>query len=355
MAQPVEFITPSTDGDFLSVDKWDVDKKSRKKKVDTIDDIRFYRQRYTMNDGTRYNVFSSVVPDEKKRTNISSLETSGWLTSPNGMNRRRQINLGKLGMETTFVGVQQNFWKIGNFEASAHHQLAIGKSSANEFDRDTELFYMNGISRGAMIGLGATALAWQHGMDIVYNDAIVPCFPDGLNLHRDAKEIPGILTGLRNEINPIKSIKDIPLPALQHFPQTADTSGIFQQIKEVPSLLSGKVGELIDDNMSHEQFQYLTVFSGDMLSQGRRWQDRFDPDKYAQTVVNSTEGGGHISCVTPTSHEGWYGRWDTIIPIVADSADALRTLTPEKRSKVVYELAKAANPIFDRASFSLTA
>jgi hypothetical protein len=324
----------------------DVRRKTKASLSEKIGKIALYKQEFTMRDGTRYNVASTVLPDDKRVTDIANIETSAWLTRFGGLNKRRQLALGKMGIESTFVSVPQNLLHIGSIEENAYHQLSIARETAEQFERDPDWVFINGISRGAMTGLAAAAIASRHNMGVMYGDYIVPCFPRGLNPQEDLRELPDLIT---NELDPIRSLKQIPWKALRHYPHTIDRlpRQLLQQLKEVPTLLSGTVGELIDDSLPPEAFGYITAYEGDIMSQGRRWQEKFHPAMYPNMIVDLQQGGGHLSCATVPCHDGWLDRMKSVSDVVGRYEGVLKALGPSDGPTKLYDILMTESEAFD--------
>jgi hypothetical protein len=342
---------PRNDGDFLSQEfDWtpvDEEYTNRKRPLTrTIGDITLHRQMVTMWSGTRHEVVSTTLPDDRRTTDVASIETSAFTTKFGGLNLRRQLALSRLGIESTFVGVQQNRNKFGHLEESAHDQLEVAQFTAEQFGRDQEYILLNGISRGAMIDLGAASIAAEHNQTVLYGDYIVPCFPFGLDLDT----VRNIGSILKNEKDPVKSLLSIPWRTLRHYPGTVDKHPlkILQQLKEVPTLLSGTVGTMILDNkeqVAPNMFGHVTVYRGDVLSHAEQWQRHFSSDKYPHMVVDMQEGGGHMSCATDVCYNAWLGRMTTISQILQQSGGLL-ALTGKEAPVHLHHLAGERNFTF---------
>jgi len=303
----------------------------------------FYRQTVTMENGSEYLVVNTKIPEKRERagSDIVNLETTAWTTQIEGMNMRRMHALAKLAIPTVFVSVQQNLDRRGRIDRNAHNELEIAKSFAHQYDYSDQYIIGNGISRGGMTALDVAAVAPQHAIEAIYTDSIVPCFPYGLDLRRD---LPAYLKFLPNEGSTLAAIREVPFSALRHYPNTLDLSlkGIFQQLKEIPTLLSGEVGRQIQDNMSENTFAHVTAYEGDIMSQGNRWKELLDSAKYPNIVVELLNGGGHMSCVSNGCHNDWLARARTISELLHESTDnrsiggtALRALAAERNQAFV--------------------
>ena len=282
----------------------------------------FRKQVATMEDGTRYIVTSTNIPDKYQRdsSDIMSLETSAWLTKGEGLYTRRALHLARLAMPSVFVGVQQNLSQWGNLPKAAHDQLEIASRIAREQDYDLSHTIGNGISRGAMASIIETSLASQHGIKKLYTDAIVPCFPAGMN---PAKDVALFRQFPLNEMSTLRALRAVPLKVMLHLPQTFDMSarGIFQQAKELPTLLAGDVSRYAT-SMPTDSFGYLTAYEGDVMSQGSRYQEIFNDRDYPNMIVDLTPGGGHMKCASEDCCSDWKTRTTTIAELLHDDPSA---------------------------------
>jgi hypothetical protein len=355
MAHPIETFQPHSDGDFLSQNfsHHDVRNIRSISQDRSIHGVTFHQEEYTVdwenNDGQeesrRYIVTSSTIPEFRKydASDIASLETSAWLTKFGGLNKRRQIALARdYRTPSTFIGVQQNKSHIGHIEDNSANHLFIASHVAERFDRDSSQLLLQGISRGAMHGLTTQSIAQRHGISVLYSDNIVPCFPEGLNVRTDLTEY---IKFIPNEYKSLRSLK-LPLKILMSYPDTVDASamGMFQQMKEVPTLLSNTMGGLIEDELPRDSFGYIAAYGGDIMSQGNRWVTKID-DRFKNMVVDLSPDGAHMSCISADCHSQWRQRIETITGLlhedrsrVAIGATALR------------ELAALKNPVFEKAA-----
>lgn len=354
MAHPIERL-PHSDGDFLSEHFAEYETPKYKKRHTDRDHlgVTFYQEEYSLRwvgpDGEErtndYIVTSSELPKKRRRaaSDIASVETSAWLTKFGGVNKRRQLALGQdFRIPSTFIGVQQNVDQFGRIEDNAHNHLFIASHIAERFGRDKANVILNGISRGAMHNLATHAVADEHGINVIYSDNIVPCFPHGLNPYTDLKDF---LKFLPNEAKSLTTLK-LPLRILQHYPKTLDSSlhGMYQQLKEAPTLLNGRMGSLIDSRLDSDAFGHITAFGGDIMSQGNRWLNRFDESYPHMTVMLSPEGA-HLSCISNDCYTNWHNRMKTITDILHEDRACIGM-----GSTALYQLAVAVNPVFDKAN-----
>lgn len=304
---------------------------------------KYRTERYTLLDGTNYLVTHTELGRHALRdaSDVMSLETSAWFTKMGGFNQRRQYALAEhFGVPSVFIGVQQNADKIGNIKQHARNMLAIHAHVAMRLGNDPENIILNGVSRGAMSADTAQAIAHEHNTHVVFNDGIVPCMPNGVPI---AKFLGGIRDTIPNELSAVRSLR-LPLSILLHYRDTFDASlyGIFQQLKETPTLMAGQLGSAVSSNSDKESFfGYQTVYEGDVLSQGERFVDLYKDHPY--TKVDLVPSGGHFSCISSDAYYSWKGRMDTISNLLHE--DPSRRLLA---ARAMYELAVTENPVFEK-------
>lgn len=310
---------------------------------------KFRTEKYSLLDGSEYLVTYSELGKRAIRgtDNVMSLETSAWFTKFGGFNERRQRALAEhFGMPSVFIGVPQNLDRVGNLKNHARNMLAIHAHLATRLDKDPENVVLNGVSRGAMTADIAQSIAHQHESHVIYNDAIVPCMPNGVTL---TKFLSGFGETIPNEFSAMRSLR-LPLSILLHYRNTFDASprGLFQQIKETPTLMSGQVGKSVRANPDLESFfGYQTVYEGDMLSQGEKFERLYDDHPYVK--VHLIPKGGHMSCVSSEAYHAWKDRMGTIAEILHDNPQAAHL-----GASAIYALAVEENPVF-RKTYDLAA
>jgi len=335
-------------GDFLSTDAYNPVENAKVIDINkSHTGVEVHNQLMTMANGRRYITTSTHIPPEFRTpiSNIAVVEKHSWTTRGKGYNLRRQLARAQdIGLESDFTGVQQNLDRWGSLEESAHDILEIGKFTAQQFDRDPDNIMLEGISEGAMTTLASAALASRHGVHVICGQHIVPCFPEGLDIQRD---LPEYVRFLINEIPPIISLGKVSLKALMYYPQTIDMTwrGPFQHIKEVPTLLSGAVGNIIDEHLPKDYFGHVALYDGDIMSQGQNWQKKLHPDRFPNIVIDLEPGGGHLSCVSNNCYADSLERTATIADILLDDPTA-RTIG----HTALRQLAAARNSSFASAS-----
>lgn len=296
---------------------------------------------YTMHDGMNYLVTHAELGRHAVRdaSDIMSLETSAWFTKFGGMNQRRQQALAEhFGVPSVFIGVQQNTDRTGNLKQHARNMLAIHAHVATRLGNDPQNLILNGISRGAMSADTAQAIAHEHDSHVIYNDALVPCMPNGVSIEKFLGSVRSLVP---NELSAVKSLR-LPLSILLHYRNTFDKSprGMFQQLKETPTLMAGQLGRAVRANPDKESFfGYQTVYEGDILSQGEKFVKLYENHPY--TKVELISKGGHSSCISSDAYYAWKDRIDTISTLLHED--------PSRRmigARAMYELAVEKNSMF---------
>ena len=269
------------------------------------------KESITMDNGATYEVTSSVA--KNRSIDIGIIATTAWLTHELGLNRDRAERATELGIDYTIVSPQQNFNRIGHFGRNVCNVININDYLNIRYDRDTEHLWNDGISRGAMHGFGVAAKAPYIGdKKVIYMDNMVPCFPLGFDPRRDLSQLPALA---RNELSAMTSFVKLPLNAIATYPRTIAIHPrmVFQQLKEIPALLSGETGEAAH-HMPTDTAGYVTNFLGDIMGQGRRWQPILE--QYDNLVVDNVKGGGHLSIAAPRAQEKWQRRLEGVHEVI---------------------------------------
>lgn len=269
------------------------------------------KERIYMEDGTYYEVTSTLA---KQRTiDVGIVATAAWLTHDQGINKDRALRAAEVGIDTVFISPQQNLDRIGHFGKDVCNIIRIADEVHFHDERDPDHLWIDGISQGAMKGIGVTAKApFIDNKKVVVGDYTVPCFPEGIDLGRDLKQLPDLLI---NEFNAATAFIKLPLNAMLHYPRTVALSPKmqFQHLKQVPALLSGAVGDAAR-HMPLDTFGHTTNYLGDIMGQGRRWEPILE--QYDNMTVEYFKGGGHLSLVDPRCQDKWEQRMRAIHEVI---------------------------------------
>lgn len=276
---------------------------------------KIIKEKVWMEDGTYYDVTSTLA--KRRSIDIGILATSAWLTQDGGLNQDRALRSARLGIDTVFVSPQQNFDRRGRFGRSVCNMIRIADYFHLRHDRDPDNLWVDGISRGGMHALGVTAKApYIDRKQVIYGDYTVPCFPDGLQPVKDLAMLPRLIT---NELGASTALLQIPFNTLRHYPHTVSLhpKKQFQQFKEIPALLSGKVGEAAR-NMPPQTFGHVTNYLGDIMGQGSRWAPILSP--YENVTIENFKGGGHISMTSPRCQDKWEKRIRAVHEVIKEDS-----------------------------------
>ncbi len=303
--------SPHDSGDFLYKD---FDNPVIHTEVTYEDETRhatIRKERVTMDNGAYYDVTSTLA--KQRSIDIGIVATAAWLTHDQGINKDRALRAAKLGIDTTFVSPQQNLTRIGHFGRSVCNIIEIADYMHFRDDRDPDHLWVDGISRGGMHALGIAAKApYVNNKRVVVGDYTVPCFPDGVDLERDLPQLPQLVL---NEFSALTAFYKLPLSAMIHYPRTfaLHPKMQFQHLKEVPTLLSGAVGDAAR-HMPADTFGHVTNYMGDIMGQGRRWEPILE--QYDNLSVENFKGGGHLSLVDARCQDKWEARLKAVHEVI---------------------------------------
>lgn len=246
----------------------------------------------TMQNNARY--FLLHATPKHLKTDVGITQTTPWVTSLGGLNRRVLHSQLDAGMYGSLLSIAQQAGYKPSLEQAAHNQLAIERFLAERVDheRDPDNIIIKGISRGAMIGIAMGALAEQHDWKVMYSDLTVPCFPNKLDALQTAGKLPAMF---RDEVAALMNLRNIPLRALRHYTGTLDTSreGLRYAIATIPELTSGNTGRLAD-SIPEDASAYIIGFEGDVMSDMEEWERRMKDRP--NIIVDTRLGGAHATC-----------------------------------------------------------
>lgn len=294
-----------------------------------------------MEDGTYYEVTSTLA---KNRTiDVGIVATAAWLTHDKGINKDRALRAAEVGIDTVFISPQQNLDRIGHFGKDVCNIIRIADRVHRQDGRDPDNLWVDGISQGGMKGLGVIAKApYIDNKKVVASDITVPCFPEGINLKRDLRQVPSLL---KNEFGAATAFIKLPLEGLLHYPRTLALSPKmqFQHFKQIPALLSGAVGDSAR-HMPLDTFGHVTNYLGDIMGQGSRWEPILA--EYDNMTVEYFKGGGHLSLVDPRCQDKWEQRMRGTHEVIESDprviglgglamSEAVRSVSPAHRHRPI--------------------
>lgn len=303
-------------GDFLSQNTHRVSDLQSARRWRTLyenDTTKITQRSVTTEDGRRYLVSSSELKHQSNDTVAQSyLETTAWLTKPDGMYTRRLINLGRLGIAGTVISAPQNIGKITSIEQNAHNVLSIGQHEAQRKHQDPRFFILAGESRGSMIGIGEARFAEEHNMTPLFAHLDAPCIPRGLveAIEEEGPLVfgrsigPQAIRAVGQEIMTLHKAIDNDRKANRHMGKTLDISLRSPVIhaQEGLALLTGDAG-VHARNAPKSLFGHNGLAADDALSNPLMWKEIFGDFEGMTTIVETD--GGHLSTIGRVFHEGW--------------------------------------------------
>lgn len=328
-------------GDFLYDEFNNPVSRAERMYDDETSNAAIRKERIHMEDGTYYEVTSTFA---KRRTiDVGIVATAAWLTHDQGINKDRALRAAQVGIDTVFISPQQNLDRIGHFGKDVCNIIRIADYAHRRDDRDPDHLWVDGISQGAMKGLGVTAKApFIDNKKVVVGDFTVPCFPEGIDLRRDLRQIPDLFI---NEFSAATAFIKLPLTAMLHYPRTVAFSPKmqFQHLKQIPALLGGSVGNAAR-HMPLDTFGHTTNYLGDIMGQGRRWEPILE--QYDNMTVEYYKGGGHLSLVDVRCQEKWQQRMRAVHEVIESEprivelgglamSEAVRSISPAHRHRPI--------------------
>jgi hypothetical protein len=329
-------------GDFLSLDgRNPVAGKPKRLGAYETDGVRFERLGFRMEDGMRYVATTTTLLDNKRSTDVLNVSSAAWTTKDGGLNRREQLYLAReYGMESCFFSVAQNLFRWGDLEGDVRNHLEMARYVVDRHDYQPHHTVYSGISHGAMNGFGFSALGANYGFKVIYGDFRAPCFPGHIartdlrsNLQKVGNELEGLL----------RIATTVPPEALLRYPATLNLGprGALRHIQDVPTLLSGRVGDLVYDKLPRDAFGYVSLSDGDPLSQAADWEDELQ--RYPLMIVDRQPGGSHLeACAAEHATASWKERIGTVATILTHNEDWIIKQDDSRRNSSSHELALMA-------------
>lgn len=252
--------------------------------------------------------YSTLVGIPKKQlSNVPIIGTSAWFTSTEGHNEHTVRNMMRAGNIVMFVGAEGSYEP--DSKPTPHGAITLADSAAAVLNFsyhlgmelqdegitiDDEKRIVIGESRGAMVGMGITALASEFGQEVILSDLTAPCLPRAMHL-KDVRELAGQLREEPKEL--FKLAGRLTLARLVHYPSTLDLSpySLRHQIAIGFALFSGEAGALAR-KISPDALMHITVFNKDFASMEHEWKAIFANHSNVRITPLS---GSHLTLADP--------------------------------------------------------
>ena len=291
-----------------------------------------WHQKFTMTDGATYNVDTS--DPFNRRVNVMVGSTTALGTKNDGLYRRLQLNLMRMGYPGLFISTEQDFEQLG-LARSGHNMLKIFQREAPIMAAEPDKLIKLGISQGAMKALAEFALAPHMGEDeggikIIYGDLHVACFFEGLDLSHPIDTAKQYLRQGVEEVSSLRRhIGEIPLKVLMHYPRTIDLSpkGLRSAAHSLPVLVSGETGEFPPYIPKGANIR-LEAFAGDSMSQPEIARAKFKD--HPNVEVYDDKVGGHLECAGEGPHNDFVNRMSELARQIENLTDFTGNVDYEK-------------------------
>ena len=285
------------------------------------------RYEVTMRNGARYHILDAHPHEPTTDVSISS--TTAWLTGIDGMNTRFLLAQMKAGIPASLLSTARQAGYKPSLEQGAHNQLAIAKHLAElSSERDEVNLALFGISRAAMIGKGANALAEQHDVNIMHSTLLGPCYPRPFSL----SQLGRYSHIVSDEVKSAVGMAKIPPSALRHYLSTLDTTpaGIRYAIATIPELTSGNAGNFARA-MPENTSAYVLGFEGDVMSDIHEYERILH--NRPNIVFDIRPGGAHTSL----THESVYQEYKRSLNTLPDELENAKAHGERKLGRAAIE------------------
>ncbi len=227
-----------------------------------------------MEDGSRYKVHEVKPSWHKQQIDLQSLKTTAFITNDDkGYNRHHQIKELESGIPSILVSRELSWETPLSQPRTSHNILKIGKYLVEQNDMvDQKNIQARGISRGAMLALGMTALSQSdrdYGLNVFYFSATAPCYPRAFKPSAKYLTMPILEAG-----SLAYHLAKMPLRALMHYPQTVDTNLRFATENAV-ALTNGDAGKFVDFMDPKTTKGYVLGYPDDVMGMGHIWEKDF--------------------------------------------------------------------------------
>ncbi len=254
-----------------------------------------------MQDGSAYRVHEGLPKHSKIKLPFASLKTTAFLTKDDrGFNRHHQIKEVEAGIPTILISRELSWEKPLSQARTTHNMLKISKFILEQNDSlDSNNIQARGISRGGMLAINATAMTQnnpEYGMNFFYFSATAPCFPRPLKLSTEYLKMP-----LSEGGSLLYHISKMPLNTLLHYPKTIDANPSFA-LQDALTLINGDTGKFAKQLKPEKTHGYILVFSEDIMSMGKVWQEDFKHFKDVKVDIDSNNisnlYNGHLRVIS---------------------------------------------------------
>lgn len=294
-----------------------------------------YTQRYTLDDGTRYD--AQVFMPHRAISDVPVTATTPWMTHLRGFNALQAEMLAEQGVMSVHISPehlrpQQLLRRLGGIPLAhdAHAQHAILDDIEHGFGTASSIVINTGYSRGSMVAFGFNALSRQYGRDVRYGDYTDPCLEHGLrgrdidwrHLPQDAlAEGREIVAGMCNETmrNRRRILGGIPLDPVFWLEQAPIGRTIF----------SGETGTFLP-NLHPSTAARVTFYAGNRYNHAADFQRRLAS---YQNIVIAVEPGRHNTGMHPRVREATVGRILLAQNLIADNATAAELANAAREPK----------------------
>ncbi len=266
------------------------------------DNIVFYTDEVTMDDGIRYIATTNVIESDIDRerdpalkqfagSDVMAIMPTALTTQDGYFYRKEHIKKAELfHRPIMIVGAPRNHDRYVPFDRQMNDILAIYAFMAASYGYDQENATAEGDSRGAMGSILLQLFAERYGINIPHVDAREPCIPTRQDALRLGKKI---VSFVKNEFNAAKNL-ELSMDELLLHRDTIDPD-VFQQLKETVVLVNSNIGPKVKRHPNKEHASDIVVQTGSIMAYPEVWEDSFA--EYPNARFHKREGGGHVSLI----------------------------------------------------------
>jgi hypothetical protein len=264
---------------------------------------------FTMENGRHLEVVTATP--RKQRSDIAILNGTALGTSIRGHNWHTMLNMMDLGFPVVMIGPEgghprwpktpselqqfaKNLGSISLLETSRNYHEILNVTDAAEIYTSGEII-KTGESRAACITMPFNALAGRYDRQVVFSDAISPCFPVPKPIQLNHEAIDR-LKDVGTQVGSIaRHATHIDFDKFVHYPKTLNLNPHFlmHMVASVPTLVSGKAGELVD-HIPRDARIHNTHFDNDPWAFPDGWEAVFSNHPF---VTHDRQPGDHGAIV----------------------------------------------------------